>query len=543
MVSDNSSGGKFRPSFLRVRVQSMFERGLPEMIRKIFMLACAAVLVFAIARSAASAPGQSATGSSAQLDDGTLKSLAEVAGAGMMETDTYENLRELSDDIGARVTGPPEAAKAIAWTVEKMKGIGLENVHTESWQLSRGWTRISASAEMLSPIRRPLMIDAMGWVGSTPAGGAEADVLAVNAYQLEEEMKDSPKWKGKVLLVVHKGEAPTDRMASFAKFGSFLKAAHEAGAIAIIGGQGGSVAQGMHLTHTGALGFNTYYDVPVVSMAAEDQKQLERYLDHGKTVRLKINVQNRVTDGAVETANVVGDIRGTQHPEQIVVVGGHLDSWDLASGSTDNGVGATATLGAAEAIMKSGHKPLRTVRFVLFTGEEEGLLGSLAYVKTHQSEMANHIAAVILDNGQGPVVGFQLGGRADLIPDVQKFAASLQAFGDLKVDDEVEFGTDTGPFILAGLPGINLDQDSPDYKYTHHSPVDTFDKVQADILDRDATVMALTAYWIADRPQRLASPWSPEKTAQMLVDKHQDTVLKLFGLWPFGNLGSSPEQN
>jgi len=509
------------------------------MTRKMFALACAAVFVFVIARPAVSAPGQSATGSSTQIDDGTLKSLADVAGAGMMETDTYENLRELSDDIGARVTGSPEAAKAIAWAIEKMKSIGLENVHAESWQLSRGWTRISADAEMISPIHRRLMIDAMGWVGSTPAGGAEADVIAVNAYQLEDEMKDSAKWSGKVLLVVHEGEAPKDRMASFAKFGSFLNAAHKAGAIAIIGGQGGSVAQGMHLTHTGALGFNTYYDIPVVSMAAEDQQQLERYLEHGKTVRLKINVQNRATDGAVETANVVGDIRGTEHPEQIVVVGGHLDSWDLASGSTDNGVGATATLGAAEAIMKSGHKPLRTIRFVLFTGEEEGLLGSIAYVKTHQSEMGNHVAAVILDNGQGPVVGFQLGGRADLIPEVQKFAASLQAFGDLKVDDDVEFGTDTGPFILAGLPGINLDQDSPDYKYTHHSPVDTFDKVQADILDRDATVMALTAFWIADRPQRLASPWPQEKTAQMLVDKHQDTMLKLFGLWPFGNLGSA----
>ncbi|MGD0401931.1 MAG: M20/M25/M40 family metallo-hydrolase [Candidatus Acidiferrales bacterium] len=511
------------------------------MTRKIFALACAAALVFAIARPAVSAAGQSAPANSAQIDDGTLKSLADVAGAGMMESDTYENLRELSDDIGGRVTGSPEAAKAIAWGVEKMKAIGLENVQAESWQLSRGWTRISADAELISPIHRRLMIDAMGWVGSTPAGGAEGDLLAVNGYQLEDEMKDSAKWRGKVLLIVHQGEPPKDRMASFAKFGTFLKAAHDAGAIAIIGGQGGSVAQGMHLTHTGALGFNTYFDIPVVSMAAEDQKQLERYLEHGKTVRLKINVQNRATEGAVESANVVGDIRGTEHPEQIVVVGGHLDSWDLASGATDNGFGATATLGAAEAIMKSGHKPRRTIRFVLFTGEEEGLLGSIAYVKAHQSEMGNHLAAVILDNGQGPVVGFELGGRADLIPEVQKFASSLQAFGDLKVDDDVEFSTDTGPFILAGLPGINLDQDSPDYKYTHHSPVDTFDKVQADILDRDATVMALTAFWIADRPQRLASPWPQEKTAQMLVDKHHDTVLKLFGLWPFGNLGSPPQ--
>ena len=298
----------------------------------------------------------------------------------------------------------------------------------------------------------------------------------------------------------------------------------------------------MHLTHTGALGFDTYYDIPVVSMAAEDQDQLERYIGHGTPVRLKINVQNRATDGPVDSANVVGEIRGTEHPEQIVVVGGHLDSWDLASGATDNGCGVSTTLGAAEAIVKSGYKPRRTLRFVLFTGEEEGLLGSLAYSKAHESEMKNHVAAVVLDAGQGPVIGLQLGGRKDLIPTVKKFAASLQAFGDLDVDDEPEFGTDTGPFIMAGLPGINLNQDSPDYKYTHHSAVDTFDKVKADVLDRNATVMALTSFWIADRPERLATPWPAEKTARMLVEKHDDVFLKIFGLWPFGNLGEDAEQ-
>src|SRR5580704_1082033 len=255
------------------------------MTRRTFAFACAAALVFMLARPSASAPGQSATGSSAQLDDGTLKSLAAVAGAGMMETDTYENLRELSDDIGARVTGSPEAAKAIAWGVDKMKAAGLENVHAETWQLSRGWTRVSARAEIVAPIHRSVMVDSLGWVGSTPAGGAEADVIAVNSYQLDEEMKDTSKWKGKILLVVHVGEPPADRMAGFAKFGNFLKTAHTAGALAVIGGQGGGVAQGMHLTHTGALGFDTYYDIPVVSMAAEDQERLERYIERGKTVR------------------------------------------------------------------------------------------------------------------------------------------------------------------------------------------------------------------------------------------------------------------
>jgi Zn-dependent M28 family amino/carboxypeptidase len=200
-------------------------------------------------------------------------------------------------------------------------------------------------------------------------------------------------------------------------------------------------------------------------------------------------------------------------------------------------------LGAAQAIVLSGFKPRRSLRFVLFTGEEQGLLGSFAYTKAHKDEMANHVAAVILDNGQGPVQSLQLGGRGDLIPAVEKLVNALQAFGDLQVNDHPAFGTDTGPFTLEGLPGINLGQDSPDYKYTHHSAADTFDKVKADILIRNATVMALTSFWIADRPERLASPWPAEKTARMLVEKGEDRLLKAFGLWPFGDLGTESEKN
>ena len=510
------------------------------MIQRTFVAACALAAVLlgtAIAHAGAGSD-------SASLDTETLKGLSAVAGAGMMQTHAYEHLEELSDDVGARVTGSEQDKKAEEWGLEKMKAIGLQNVHLESWKMSRGWTRVSADAELISPIRRRLMVDSMGWVGSTPEGGVEAAVVPVNVFQLDEEMKDhAADWRGKILLAVRLGEKPKDGFSIFLKFGDFLKAAQRAGALAVIGGQAGSQAAGMHLTHTGVLGFDTYYEIPVVSMAAEDQEQLERYIDRGKPVTLRLNVQNRVTDHPVESANVIGEIPGTEHPEQIVVVGGHLDSWDLATGTTDNGCGTTTTLGAAEAILKSGYKPRRTLRFILFTGEEEGLLGSQAYVKAHKDEMANHVAAVILDEGQGPVKGFQLGGRSDLIGAVTPFAEALQAFGDLTVDDQAEFGTDTGSFILAGLPGINLDQDTTDYRFTHHSPVDTFDKVKPDILDRNATVMALTAFWIAYRPERLASPWSPEKTAQMLIDKHDDTFLKASGLWPFGNLGTQPNFN
>ena len=477
-------------------------------------------------------------------EDGTLPALTSIAGRGMMDSHAYDYLEELSDDIGGRVTGSPQAAQAIEWGLGKMRAIGLTNVHAEKWQLSRGWTRISADAEIVSPVRHPLTVDSLGWVGSTPAGGVEAEVVPVNAYQLDDEMKSNAAgWAGKVLLVVHKGEEPKERREEFYRFGTFLNAAYAAHAVAVIGGQGGSKSTGMHLTHTGALGFDSYYDIPVVSMAPEDEDQIERFLDHKKPVRIKIDVQNRSAGGPVESANVVGEIAGAEHPAQVVVVGGHLDSWDLAQGSTDNGMGVATTLGAAEAIVRSGAKPRRTIRFVLFTGEEQGLLGSLAYTKTHKDEMANHLAAVILDFGQGPVVGLSLGGRKDLVPAVEKFTASVKAFGELKVDDGAVFGTDTGPFTLAGLPGINMDQDSPEYRYTHHSVVDTFDKIHPDILTRDATLMALTAFWIADRPERLASPWPAEQTAKMLVEKKQDEFLKAFGLWPFGDLGSEKKVN
>jgi carboxypeptidase Q len=471
-------------------------------------------------------------------EDGTMKAFAAVAGAGTMENDDYEFLRELSDDIGARVTGSPEAAKAIAWSTEKMRAVGLENVHTESWQLFRGWTRMSADAELLSPVHRRLMIDSMGWAGSTPHGGVEAELVAVNAYQLADEVKrNATNWRNKIVLVIQKGTPPADRLAARAKFGDFLREANRAGALAVIGGQGGSKAAGMHLTHTGMLGVDVQFDIPVVSMAAEDQSQLERYLERGQSPRLHLEIQNGFTDGPVSSANVVGEIPGSTNPEQIVVVGGHLDSWDLASGSTDNGCGVATTLGAAEAIIKSGFRPRRTIRFVLFTGEEQGDDGSFNYVRTHKDEMANHLAAIILDDGQGPVTGFALGGRSDLIAAVQRFANLLMSFGSLSVDDDTVFDTDTGPFILAGLPGIGLKQDTTEYEYTHHSPVDTFDKVQPDILNRDSTIMALTAFWVADRPDRLAAPWPPEKTARMLVEKNDDRMLKLFGVWPFGNLG------
>jgi carboxypeptidase Q len=470
-------------------------------------------------------------------EDGTKPALARIAGEGLLNSRAFQYLTELGDDVGSRVTGSPSERKAEEWSAAKMKAIGLENVHLEKYTIWKGWTRGTAEAQLLSPTPRKLHVDAMGWTGSTAVGGSEGDVVAVNLFDIDEEIKNVARLKGKIVLVTQKGQPKKGFMLLFASFGDFLKAAHEAGTIAVIGGQGGSKSTGMNLTHTGILGFDADYEVPVVSMTAEDQGQLERYLNRGVTPRVRINVQNTLTRGPVETANVVGEIRGRENPEQVLVVGGHLDSWDLAQGTTDNGSGTATALGAAEAILRAGVRPRRTIRFVLFTGEEQGLDGSFAYVKQHAAEIGNHLGDLILDEGQGPVTDFMLGGRDDLVPVFQPFADTLSKIRPVKVNDKVESGTDTLPFSIAGLPGINMNQDTSEYKYTHHSAADALEAQKPEVLVQNATLMALAAFWIADRPERFASPWPAERTAKMLRDKGEYEELKAFRLWPYGDLG------
>jgi carboxypeptidase Q len=475
-------------------------------------------------------------------EDGTNPALIKIAGEALIDSHAFDYLTELSDDIGPRVTGSPAGQRSIDWGLAKMRAIGLENVHAENFPVWRGWTRGVAQAELLTPIRRLLHVDAMGWTGSTPPAGVDAEVLTANNFDFDRELKDMKRFSGKIILIVSEGAPTKSGDAIFVQFGDFLRAAAKAGALAVIGGQGGFGSEGMNLTHTGILGFAADFSLPVLSITAEDQGQLERDLDAGRTVRMHLNVQNSFSAGPVASANVVGEIRGREHPEEIFVVGAHLDSWDLSEGATDNGMGSASVLASAEAIVRAGVKPRRTIRFVLFAGEEQGLLGSFAYVKTHQSEMANHLGDLILDEGQGPVKELQLGGRDDLAPAFRPFLQQMANLHPVNVTDKIEMGSDTGPFILAGLPGINMQQDSPDYKYTHHSAADALEAVKPEVLTQDATLMALTAYWIADRPDRLAKPWPAEKSAQVLRTQNQYEMLKAFNLWPFGDKGLPPSQ-
>ena len=199
--------------------------------------------------------------------DGTLPSLVKIAGEGEMNSHAMDFLTQLSDDVGARVTGSAADHKAEDWGVAKMNEIGLANVHKEKYTIWKGWTRGTADAELLTPVRHKLHIDSMGWTGSTVAGGIDADVVAVNLFDIDNEIKNVSRLKGKVVLMVSKGK-PDGRpgIDYFIRSGDFNRAAASAGVVAVIGGQGGRKSTGMNLTHTGILGFDADFQIPVVSM-------------------------------------------------------------------------------------------------------------------------------------------------------------------------------------------------------------------------------------------------------------------------------------
>ena len=442
------------------------------------------------------------------------------------------DLRYLCEGIGGRLTGSPAAERAIAWTVGRMRAAGLTNVHREQFSMRRGWTRGPASLEIVAPERRSLRIAAYGWTGSTPPGGLEADVVPVDLYRLDEERKNAAAWKGKVVLTVERGEKPPGWSLRAATLEGLVREAIGAGAAAVALAPLAGKAGGADLPHTTALVFDAIDDIPVVSLTPEGHEEIERLLGGG-SVRLRLRVENRATDRPVDSANVVGEIRGRRRPKEIVVVGAHLDSWDLAQGATDDGFGAAAVLHAAEAIVAAGRRPSRTIRFVLFTGEEQRFLGSLAYVRAHRAEMPDVVAAFILDDGAGPIDALHMGGRPESIDAARRFAAELRRFGKISVDDAVEAGTDTLPFTLAGAAGIAIGQDSPDYARTHHSEADTIDAIDPAVLRRDAAFLAVIGFWAADRPGRLAAFRTPEETAKLLDERGLADGLRFYGLWPF----------
>jgi carboxypeptidase Q len=243
----------------------------------------------------------------------------------------------------------------------------------------------------------------------------------------------------------------------------------------------------------------------------ENYLLLWRLMKRGRTV-LELNVSNTLSRESVNAYNVVAELPGTEKPDEVVIVGAHLDSWDLGTGTTDNGINCMAVLEAARALKAVGARPRRTIRFILFNGEEQGLLGAKAYVKQHKEALAKHSAVLIIDIGQGPVEGISLHGRDLLRPAMAAALAPVNDLGVRAVTLNFQDGTDHLPFLEEGVPAFAFQQDLTNYLKSHHSESDTFDKVDPEIAKRNTAALAVAAYRIAMLPELFPRQTPPAAT-------------------------------
>jgi hypothetical protein len=449
--------------------------------------------------------------------------------------DAYKYLQELTTQFGPRLTGSSAANDASHWAMQKMSEIGLENVHLEHWKLPHGWKRGYARASLTAPVKGPVSVTSLGWTGSTPAGGSEGCLVAIPRGASVTELKTmASAWAGKILFLVADPARHQDKLKDLAELGPLVSLAMSSRALALVTGDDAPTPSGKSLLHTGPVSFTgEFFGIPVLDMNAADRAHIEQLLKAGEEVRIKLEVENQITTGPVDSVNIVGERRGYERPEEIVVVGAHLDCWDLSAGAIDDGVGVAAVLEAARQISGNDSRPRRTIRFVLFTGEEQGLLGSRAYIQEHQNELAKHIAAVVMDDGQGPITLVRFAGHNALLPSFHSFTAQTSFLKSLSADNSFELFTDAYSFTLAGLPGISFGQNSPDYELLHHSNADTLDKVEPETLARNSQILALITAGLADLPERLEPIWTKAQTAQMLTENKQDKILRMLEMWPF----------
>jgi len=461
----------------------------------------------------------------AQLDQRSLADVRAVEAEALNGHLAYPMLRTLCDDIGPRLTGSPSEARARGWALSEMRRVGLQNVHGEPWQLPRGWRRGRADAELVAPFHLALPVAAYGWSGSTRRDGVEADVELVDSESMDDFLPRLPESAGKILLVAPRDPTGFDTLKSLSRFAEFVLAAHRARVAAILTTD---MRPGLLLPHTEPVSFaGGWTELPVLGIPDEPLALIARVRRSGTPVRVRLNVRNDFTDAAVESQNIVGEILGSERSDEIVVVAAHLDSWDLGTGAIDDGFGVAAILEAARAMRAAGVRPRRTVRFVLFTGEEQGLLGSRAYVERHRAELPNVLTVFTVDWGNGPVTKFPLAGHEEFAAPLHELFRSSGVLASASTSEGYLTFTDAYAFTIAGVAGLAVFQDSPTASTIGHSGADTFDKIDERTLQRDAAAIAVSALWIADFPTRIGSMWSRGQTEEFR--RTQAVVLRLLG--------------
>jgi carboxypeptidase Q len=430
---------------------------------------------------------------------------SRLIGAALTDVAGMEKLIYLCDRIGARLAGSEALTRAIAWSAETMRKDGLENVATPPVMVPV-WIRGKESAQLLSPHFRELPMLGLGGSVATPPEGITADVVAVSSFA-ELEAMDASRVEGRIVLfnAPYEGYGNTVRYRS-----SGASRAAEKGAKACLIRSVTPVS--LQSPHTGALRYDIAAPkIPAAALTVEDAEMLARLQARGVTPRVKLSMEARSAEDA-PSANVVGEIPGREKPNEVVVVGGHLDSWDVGQGAQDDGSGCLAALQAVVLAKKLGLRPRRTLRVCFWTNEENGLRGGNAYRLWAEARGEKHVAAIEMDGGAERPTGFGVGIRArSATPDqeVDGAVAKLQPIGQLLAGIGAEGilrgggGADISPLMNAGVPGLGLRTVGEKYFHWHHTHADTVDKVDLQDFRRCMAALAVMSYVLADMPETL----------------------------------------
>jgi carboxypeptidase Q len=419
---------------------------------------------------------------------------ARLIGEAMSGRFAWERLALLGDTFGHRLSGSPNLEAAIKWAVEEMKRDGLENVHTEAVKVPH-WVRGRESLEIVGPIPQPLVMLGLGNSVGTPAAGVDGDVLIVRSF--EELDSAGPRVKGRIVLF----NVPFTNYGETVQFrGNGPSRAATLGAVAALVRSVGPA--GLRLPHTGALRYTDGApQIPAAAITTEDADFLQRMQDRGTTVRLRLKMEAKFLPDA-DSFNVVGEIRGREKPDEVVVVGGHIDSWDVGTGSTDDGGGCVATWDALRLMKTLNLRPRRTVRVVLWTNEENGTRGGTAYRDRYKDELAKHVLMLESDDGLLHPSGFGFTGSDVARTRIKEIATLLRGIQLDRIGPAGD-GADIGPSVQAGsIPAMSLEGDG-NYFLIHHTPADTIDKIDPMDVSRASAAIAVIAYVVADRVEGL----------------------------------------
>lgn len=518
-------------------------------------------LAFAILICAASARGQltpSQTDALSKLQSSANTAACSAADASscaqaaakmipviLGDSPMIDNLRKLTDEIGGRLSGSAEMAKAVQWGIAGFRAAGVD-VHTEKYTLPATWKEGKTELLVEQPFVRPIEEDrngAQSWMGTgrslrvvseawgpatqgNPIYGAVVDV----GYGSEHEFVAANSSLNGAFLLVHAdiGQGWADLFSEYMRPPGIIARAVKAKAAAIV--WMGARERLLFYRHTNSLS-GDIDKIPQVVVAREDAMTLARTVAaYPQRVHAYLSVPNKI-GGPVEQENVVAEIRGYEKPDEVVILGAHLDSWELGTGALDNGCNAALVIEAARAIKAMGTLPKRTIRFVLFTGEEQGTIGSLAYVTSHASELDKIRGVVIFDSGSGRTTGFSLGGRSDTEAGLRQVLKPLDAWGATQHTTDASFGTDNFDFLLEGIPTFVANQDISNYLANYHAASDTFDKVDQRELQLNTVIAALAAWGIADRMEPVGKRLTRAELDSLVRQTGLDEQMKLLGYW------------